>query len=268
MFFCVIIAAMNVVQPNSYVLLVSSRMEQHLIQLKEKGAYSTKDGNITFGDIIGKEYGTFVFTHLGSKYFILKPTITDFLKFIKRKTQVLYAKDLGFIILKLNIRSGMKVIECGTGSGSATTSFAFSLYPDGKLYSYEAREEFMKLAQENLRRIGLEDVVTFKNKDIEVGFDENDVDAVFLDVKYPERYLSHAQSALKSGGNLCVFVPTTNQVSDVLKELDKHDFFLHEVVEIMLRNYKTVPERLRPDDTMIGHTGFLIFTRKIYRSLP
>lgn len=255
------------VRPNTYILLVSSRMEQHLIQLKEMGAYSTKDGNLSFSDMIGKEYGSSVSTHLGIKYFVFKPTITDFLKFIKRKTQVLYAKDLGFIILKLNICAGMKVIECGSGSGSATTTFAFSLFPNGTLYSYEAREEFMRLAQENLKRMGLENIVVFKNKDIETGFDERDVDAIFLDVKYPERYLVHAQNALKNGGSLCVFVPTTNQVSDVLKELEKIDFFMQEVIEIMLRNYKTVPERLRPDDTMIGHTGFLIFARKIVRSL-
>jgi len=256
---------MNKVNANDYVLLVSQKHEQHLIQIKEKGAYSTKDGNIAFCDIIGKEYGSCVNTHLGFKYFLFKPNVTDFLKFIKRKTQVLYAKDLGYIILKLNIRSGMKVIECGSGSGSAATAFAFSLFPDGKLFSYEARDEFMRLAKENLKRLSLENVVEFKNKDIETGFEERDVDAIFLDVKFPERYIHHAQDALKSGGNLCVFVPTTNQVVDVLKVLENSDFFMQEVVEIMLRNYKTVPERLRPDDTMTAHTGFLIFSRKITR---
>lgn len=255
----------NTINVNDYVLLVSAKQEQHLIQVKEKGAYSTKDGNLFFSDIVGKKFGSLVFTHLGAKYYVFKPTVTDFLKFIKRKTQVLYAKDLGFIILKLNIRSGIRMIECGSGSGSAATAFAFSLFPDGILYSYEARDEFMSLASENLKRLGLNDVVLFKNKDIESGFDEQDVDAVFLDVKYPERYITHAYNALKSGGSLCVFVPTTNQVVDVLKTLENTDFFMNEVVEIMLRNYKTVPDRLRPDDTMTAHTGFLIFARKIIR---
>lgn len=255
----------NTINANDYVLLVSAKQEQHLIQVKEKGSYSTKDGNLIFSDILGKEFGSLVYTHLGSKYFVFKPNVTDFLKFIKRKTQVLYAKDLGFIILKLNIKSGTRMIECGSGSGSAATAFAFSLFPDGKLYSYEARDEFMRLASENLKRLGLNDVVLFKNKDIETGFDEQDVDAVFLDVKFPERYITHAYNALKSGGNLCVFVPTTNQVVDVLRVLENSDFFMNEVVEIMLRNYKTVPDRLRPDDTMTAHTGFLVFARKIIR---
>ena len=254
---------MNTVQYGDYVLLVSSKMNQHLIIAKEKGVFSTKDGNLTFSDLVGKEYGSPVYTHLAAKYFIFKPTVTDFLRFIKRKTQVLYAKDLGFIILRLNIRSGMRVIECGSGSGSATTAFAFSLFPDGILYSYEARDEFMKLAYDNLKRVNLESIVKFKNKDIEEeSFDETDVDAVFLDVKYPERCIDKAYASLKSGGNICIFVPTTNQVVNVLTKLEQSNFFMTEVVEIMLRNYKAVPERLRPDDTMIAHTGFLIFSRK------
>jgi tRNA (adenine57-N1/adenine58-N1)-methyltransferase len=32
---------------------------------------------------------------------------------------------------------------------------------------------------------------------------------------------------------------------------------------LLLRQYKPVPERLRPADTMVGHTGYLIFARKI-----
>lgn len=253
----------NLIKEGSYLLISSKKMDTYLVKVTENGEFSTHEGKISFKDIIGKPYGRIVKTHLNASYILLKPTISDFLKFIKRKTQVLYPKDLGLIILKLNIHSGITMIECGTGSGSATSAFAFSLYPEGKLYSYEARPEFTNLAKENLKRIGMEHIVEFKNKDISEGFDEKDVDALFLDVKFPEKYISHAYNALKPSGNLCIFVPTANQVSDVLKELQNYPFFLTEVMETMLRTYKTVPERLRPDDTMIAHTGYLIFTRKI-----
>jgi tRNA (adenine57-N1/adenine58-N1)-methyltransferase len=254
---------MDLIQEGSYLLLSSKKLDTYLIKVTETGEFSTHEGKISFKNIIGKPFGSTAKTHLGATYVLLKPTIADFLKFIKRKTQVLYPKDLGFIILKLNLCSGLRMIECGTGSGSATSAFAFSLYPNGKLYSYEIRPEFTALAKENIKKTGFENIVEFKNKDIVDGFDEHDVDALFLDVKYPEKYIKHAYNALKQGGCMCIFVPTTNQVSDVLKELEKYPFFLTEVVEIMLRSYKTVPERLRPDDTMIAHTGYLIFTRKI-----
>jgi tRNA A58 N-methylase Trm61 len=39
------------------------------------------------------------------------------------------------------------------------------------------------------------------------------------------------------------------------------------VEELMLRGYKTVPQRLRPLDRMIGHTGYLLFARKFERAI-
>ncbi len=253
----------GLIEEGSYLLISSKKSDIYLVKVTQNGEFSTHEGKISFKDVIGKPFGTIAKTHLGAEYILFEPTISDFLKFTKRKTQVLYPKDLGFIILKLNIRSGKKMIECGTGSGSATSAFAFSLFPDGKLYSYEVRHEFTSLAKENIKRIGLENIVEFKNKDISEGFDETNVDALFLDVKFPEKYITHAYNALKPSGNMCIFVPTANQVTDVLKELQNYPFFLTEVIEIMLRNYKTIPERFRPDDTMIAHTGYLIFTRKV-----
>ena len=58
-------------------------------------------------------------------------------------------------------------------------------------------------------------------------------------------------------------MPTTNQVSDLIVGLEDHHFGNIEVEELLLRAYKPVPQRLRPADTMVGHTGFLIFARKI-----
>ncbi len=252
----------NLIKANDYVLILSRKGNEYLIKVQEKGQFSTHEGYIDFTSLIGLPYGSSVKTSLSAEYFVFKPVIYDFLRHIKRKTQVLYAKDLGYIILKLGICSGITMIECGSGSGSATSAFAFALNPDGRLISYEARPEFMELAKKNIERLGLEQIVTFKNRDIEEGFDEKDVDALFLDVKYPEKYISHCFNALKFSGNLCVFVPTANQVSDTLKVLENYKFFHTQVVEIFLRGYKTVAERLRPEDTMIAHTGYLIFTRK------
>lgn len=256
----------NVIEKDDFVLIVSPKRDEYLIKVQEKGQFSTHQGFIDFSQLIGSSFGSVIKTQLSAEYYIFKPTVYDFLRHIKRKTQVLYAKDLGYIILRLGISTGIRMIECGSGSGSATSAFAFALNPSGVLYSYEAREDFMELAKKNLERLGLSHLVQFKNKDIEEGFHESDIDAIFLDVKYPERYIGHCYRALKSSGNLCVFVPTANQVSDTLKALENYSFFHTDVVEILLRGYKTVAERFRPDDTMIAHTGYLIFTRKYVRN--
>jgi tRNA (adenine57-N1/adenine58-N1)-methyltransferase len=93
------------------------------------------------------------------------------------------------------------------------------------------------------------------------GFDEDGVDAVFLDVPEPANYLGVAAAALRSGGYLGTLVPTTNQISRLLDRISAYPFGLIEVEELMLRGYKTVPQRLRPLDRMIGHTGYLLFAR-------
>ena len=118
-------------------------------------------------------------------------------------------------------------------------------------------------ARENLSRAGLAAAVEFKLGDIRAGFAETEVDALFLDVKEPWSYLSHVKRALKQSGFFGAIVPTTNQVSELLTGLKKQGFGGIEVEENLLRSYKPVPGRLRPDDVMVGHTGYLIFARKV-----
>jgi tRNA (adenine57-N1/adenine58-N1)-methyltransferase len=43
-------------------------------------------------------------------------------------------------------------------------------------------------------------------------------------------------------------------------------WFMLEVEELLLRQYKIAPARIRPDDQMVGHTGYLIFARAVNRS--
>ncbi|MGW8180414.1 MAG: tRNA (adenine-N1)-methyltransferase, partial [bacterium] len=54
-----------------------------------------------------------------------------------------------------------------------------------------------------------------------------------------------------------------NQVSHLIARLEGHRFGDIEVEELLLRPYKPVAARLRPADTMVGHTGYLIFARKV-----
>lgn len=72
----------------------------------------------------------------------------------------------------------------------------------------------------------------------------------------------NVKSALKRGSPIGFLLPTTNQVSRILESLSYHGFIQPEVKEILLRNYKPVPDRLRPEDRMVAHTGYLIFARK------
>jgi tRNA (adenine57-N1/adenine58-N1)-methyltransferase len=37
--------------------------------------------------------------------------------------------------------------------------------------------------------------------------------------------------------------------------------------ELILRSWKTIPARVRPDEKMVGHTGFLVFARAVTREV-
>ena len=220
-------------------------------------------GVIKHDDLIGKPWGSQIFSHTGAPFFLLQPSMSDILNELPRNTQILYPKDIGYILIQMGISEGQTVLEAGTGSGSMTISMATAVGPNGRIVSYEKTPDTQNLAKKNLQRIGLASRVDFKLRDIEEGFDETDADAFFLDVQNPYDYIQQVRATLKPGGFFGTLVPTYNQVEKVLYALKKHNFAFVEVCELMLRYYKTNPARLRPTDRMVAHTGYLIFGRKI-----
>jgi tRNA (adenine57-N1/adenine58-N1)-methyltransferase len=56
------------------------------------------------------------------------------------------------------------------------------------------------------------------------------------------------------------------QVSELIHALELEPFEETEVCEILVRPWKVVPGRLRPNDRMAAHTAFLVFTRIQERS--
>ena len=250
-------------QAGDLVQLVGMRHKSFIFPLQPGGEFHTHRGILQHDNLIGLPWGTQVFSHLGAPFFLLQPVIADLLLDLKRNTQILYPKDIGFILITMGIGPGQKVLEAGTGSGSMTIALAHAVGADGRVVSYEQREEMQNLARKNIKRTGLASRVDFKLRDIQEGFDETDADAFFLDVPNPYDYIVQVRAALKPGGFFCSIVPTTNQAEVLLRELQRNRFAFLEMCEILLRYYKPTPSRLRPTDRMVAHTGFLIFGRRI-----
>ena len=244
--------------------LVGMRHAFHLVHIQAGQMVHTHRGVIKHDDLIGRQWGSQIFSHMGSPFFLLKPSIADIIRTTKRNTQIMYPKDIGFILITMGIGPGSRVIETGTGSGGLTQALAFMVGDNGHVYSYEKREEMQKLARENLINLGLENRVTLKLQDIENGFDETEVDSIFLDLPNPYDYLSHVRISLKSGGYFGTILPTTNQVIKTLVELRRNSFAFTDVCELILRYYKSEADRFRPTDRMVAHTGYLIFSRKTH----
>lgn len=243
--------------------LVGLRYKNFIFTLKAGEKLHTHRGIVCHDDLIGKPWGSRIYSHKGSPFFLLQPALGEVLRALPRNTQIMYPKDIGFILINMGIGPGQVVVEAGTGSGSFTTALAYAVGDTGHVYSYERKKEPQELAGRNLKRLGLEERVTFKARDIEEGFDEEGIDALFLDVNNPCDYIPQVRKALKPGGFFGSIQPTTNQVSTLIHTLRMHGFAFIETVETMVRYYKCEPGRFRPVDRMVAHTGYLVFARPL-----
>jgi tRNA (adenine57-N1/adenine58-N1)-methyltransferase catalytic subunit len=253
----------TVVSEGDLVELVGLGHKHFIVQMKSGAEFQTHRGVLKHDDLIGKSWGSQLFSHMGSPFFIFQPALADLLQDTPRISQILYPKEIGFILVTMGIGPGMTIVEAGTGSGSLTTAFAYAVGDIGKVISYEKRTDMQSLAKNNLTRLGMEDRVEFKLRDIQEGFEEKGVDALFLDLPNPYDYITQVRNCLKPGGFFGSILPTTNQVTKLLTELRRNRFAFIDVLEIMLRYYKPEPDRLRPTDRMVAHTGYLIFARPV-----
>jgi tRNA (adenine57-N1/adenine58-N1)-methyltransferase len=250
-------------QTGDLVQLVTDRNKSFIIRLEPGKVFQSHHGLIHHDALIKLLWGSRVKSHLGKVFVVLQPALDDLIRSIPRKTQIMYPKDIGYIIVTMGIGPGAKIIEAGTGSGAFTTALAFVVGDKGKVISYDKEEKHTQIAINNLALFGLENRVTFKTRDIVDGFDETNVQAVFLDLPNPQDYALQIRDALTPGGFFGCILPTANQVSDLITTLKKYNFSFIEISEILHRYYKTIATRFRPVDKMVSHTGYLVFSRKI-----
>ena len=244
-------------------LLIGQDGKRFILRLAVGGELQTHRGVIAHDALIGTEWGATCQTHLGNQYVLLQPSLDEILLHLKRRSQIIFPKDLGYILLRLAIRPGMRVAEAGTGSGALTVALAWMVGPQGEVHSIDRRADMQELALANVSRLGLESRVVFHLTDVTEGFPVEGLDALFLDLPDPHNYLRQARSALHGGGVLGAILPTANQVSELVDGLSRSGFSQIDVCELLQRFYKTIPARLRPVDRMVAHTGYLIFARAL-----
>lgn len=253
----------SLTKADELVLLLTGGGKRHLLRLQPGRLFHSNLGKVQHDELIDLPYGTTVYSHLGHALLLLEPSLDDLMTRIKRNTQIVFPKDAAMIVRRLNLRAGSRVVEAGTGSGALTIALAWAVAPSGRVFSYEIREDHIEAARSNLEKMGLLQYVELHSASILEGFEQEGVDALALDLRTPWVFLEQAHRALRPGGFFAALVPTTNQVSELLQGLEKTGFADIAVEEVLVRGYKPVPERLRPDDTMVGHTVFIISARPI-----
>ena len=182
---------------------------------------------------------------------------------VKRQTQIIYPKDIGMILVKSCIFPGAKVIESGIGSGALTTALANFVRPNGKVYSYERNEEFLKNAQKNLQKNGLDAWVEFNNMEITDHYPQKDADFIMIDIGSPWELIDAAYNSLKGGARLATICPTFEQLTKMVFSLEEKGFINIESEEILVRKILVRRGKTRPEQRMPSHTGWLVFATKI-----
>jgi tRNA (adenine57-N1/adenine58-N1)-methyltransferase len=245
-----------------YVLLYLDLRRTYMVKLEAGKTFHTHKGFVKLDELVGRDFGATVQSSLGVEFTALKPSLSDYIMKSSRKTQITYPKDAALIVMFSGICSGSRVVEAGTGTGALTTALAHYIKPEGKVYSYEIREEFQKTAEKNLGRANLIKFVELKSKDVTTGIDERDVDAVVLDLVTPWLVVPHAYEALRASGIIVSFSPTIDQIVKTTEALKENNFVCVETIECLMRGMQVERGKTRPQTLMTGHTGYITHARK------
>jgi len=250
------------VEKNDIVTLVDNNFKRNIVKINNKTDKFKGIGVFNPFNLIGKEYGKKV--EIGNKEFwILSPSTIDELYSIQRKAQIILPRDSALIIMNCSIKTGSYVLEAGMGSGSLTIAIANAVLPNGKIFSYDIREDFVEHAMNNIGKVGMEKLVTTKIKDVTKEIDEKQLDAIIIDIPNPWNAVENAWKALKVGGYFCSFSPLISQLEKTVEKLWEQKFIEIKTIENIQREMVVTSRGTRPSFNMLGHTGYLTFARKI-----
>ncbi|MFU0574644.1 tRNA (adenine-N1)-methyltransferase [Gardnerella vaginalis] len=263
-------------------------------QLVAGGVTQTEHGLICHDDVIGQSEGVVITTVSAKReaqqtivdpskssnkpwkaaraiggwdYVVMRPRMVDYVLSMPRGAQIMYPKDIAQVIALGDIRSGMRVLESGAGSGAMSLSLLDAVGECGKLTTIELRPDFARIAESNAtlyygKRPEWWNLLTGDFDSVAKTLDAHSVDRIMLDMLDPWNRLEQAHRVIVPGGVLIAYVTTTTQMSRMAEALRESGVWTEsEIQETLERTWKAQGLAVRPDHAMIGHTGFLIVSR-------
>ncbi|PZS32642.1 MAG: SAM-dependent methyltransferase [Pseudonocardiales bacterium] len=250
------------------VQLTDPKGRLHTVVLEPGKQFHTHRGVIAHDDLIGRSEGVVVNAASGTAYLALRPLLADYVLSMPRGAQVVYPKDAAQIVHMGDVFPGAHVLEAGAGSGALTCSLLRAVGADGRVVSYERRPEFADVARANVERFfggphPAWELVVGDLSDADPG-EFGTVDRAVLDLLAPWELLDPVAAALQPGGVLIGYVATTTQLSRLVEALREHGSFTEPAAwESLVRPWHVVGLAVRPDHRMVGHTAFLVSTRRL-----
>ena len=248
------------------VQLTDAKGKMHTITLQPNQEWHTHNGWLVHNEVIGKPEGSVVETTGGLKFLAFKPLLTDYVLSMPRGATIVYPKDAAMIVGMADVAPGVRVLEAGVGSGALSISLLRAVGSEGRVDSFERRDEFADIARKNVSHY-------FKalpeNWSLTVGSVQDHphttkYDRVILDMLAPWECVEMASEVLEPGGVFLSYVATTTQLSATAEAIkESANFTEPESSETIVRGWHHEGLAVRPQHRMIGHTGFLIFARRL-----
>jgi tRNA (adenine57-N1/adenine58-N1)-methyltransferase len=253
-------------QDGEQALLIDQRGRRHLFMLRKGETFHSDRGWILHDDIIDHPDGSWVRTSKGTRYIALRPTLAEYVLDMPRGAQVIYPKDLAMILFWADIFPGARVLEAGMGSGALTMALLRAVGPEGRVVSYEQRDDFARRALANIQiRLGEVNNLVVRLMAVEEGLpDEDPVDRAVFDLPEPWRLVEPVARVLRPGGIFLSYVPTIIQSQQISDTLRRHTgFSLVETFETLFRPWNIEGTSVRPFHRMVAHTGFITAARRV-----
>ena len=228
--------------------------------------WHTHKGWIVHDELIGLPEGSVVSTTAGLKFTAFIPLLSDYVLSMPRGATIVYPKDAAMIIGVADVYPGAHVLEAGVGSGALSLSILRAVGSEGTLDSFERRDDFAEIARTNVENYfgSLPNNWSLTVESVQDIANDKIYDRVILDMLAPWECVEMAARVLRPGGVFLAYVATTTQLSATAEALKSDGHFTEpESSETIVRGWHHEGLAVRPQQRMIGHTGFLIQSRRM-----
>ncbi len=248
------------------IMLTDPKGRRHSVVLAPGGVFHTTKGGISHDDLIGRPEGSVASSAGGVAYLAFRSLLEEFTVTMPRGATVVYPKDAAHILVQTDIFPGARVLEAGAGSGALSIFLLRAVGSGGRVYSYERRPEFAAVAKRNVAAFFGADHPAWelRHGDLATDIGPEPIDRAVLDMLAPWECVAAVGRVLEPGGLLCCYVATTTQLGRTMDTLRAHGGFTEpQAREYSAREWHAEGLAIRPGHGTSGHTGFLVFSRRL-----
>lgn len=106
---------------------------------------------------------------------------------------------------RLNLKSGMIVVEIGPGKGNYTKAVADKILPYGKVYAIDIQKTIIKRLKERVEKENISNIIPMVDNAYNLSFEDESVDRIYAiaclpEIPEPVRVLKEFKRILKSDG--------------------------------------------------------------------